>query len=135
MDKQHITVPQMAGEVHIAVFTANLAVALLAADNLEIGALPAGCKLVRASLRTENMTAASLDVGFMSGKYRDDTSDRTVGDELFAGTGVNDDRELGVHDALAIAATDDVRGIGVTFNADEAADDTKTIELIIEYRA
>jgi hypothetical protein len=133
---QPITSPMVANAVHVGVFKATLTDGLLAADTLEIGALPGTCQIVRATLASANIAAtATFDVGFMSGEPGDSESTRTVGAELFNDAAKNAVATLGPTAAAEIGTDKGHRGIGVKISANETGGATKTITLVVEYVA
>lgn len=134
---QAIPVHYQAGVLVAKKFTASLvASGLAAADILELGCLPAGCKLHRAEFTSVGIDAtATLDVGIMSGVFGDAASARTMnatGEIVNDGT-KNTTIAVGPNalDAIGTSATD--RGIGVKISADEAAGASQSVTLYVEY--
>lgn len=131
-----ITSPMRANAVHVGIFKATLTDGLQTADVLEIGALPGGCQIVRATLATANIAAtATFDVGFMSGEPGDLENARTVGAELFNDAAKNTVVALGPTAAAEIGVEKPHRGIGVKISANETGGATKTVTLVVEYVA
>jgi hypothetical protein len=131
---QSIPVPQTAGAVHSATFTHIYSAATNdGTDIVEIGALPGGCQLVGAEVFTDAV-AATFDVGFVTGVYKDASDTRTSADELFDGVARNAVQTLDGIAAAAIPPSDTARGIGVKLVAGEAAG-TKYVTLTIKYIA
>lgn len=128
-----------AGVVTTATFTHTVTANMANGDIVEIGMLPAGNKIVRASAKISGLSAAvtSVDIGLMSGAYGDKDNARTCGDEIVDGGAVNG--SLVVLDpvaASAIAKSDKNRGIGVkVLGGAAAAADGGTITLVLEYAA
>ncbi len=130
-----ITMPDGAGEVHRAVFQHTLDTAINTTDILEIGALPATCKIVGSRLEATGIAGTTnLTVGFMSGDYGSTDAARTSGSELFNAVAANTTPSLGLAAAAGLTVSDKHRSIGVKVSANEAAG-AKTIYVEIDYIA
>ncbi|PNW65648.1 UNVERIFIED_CONTAM: hypothetical protein BEN50_21745, partial [Euhalothece sp. KZN 001] len=108
-----------------------------ASDVLELTMLPAGAVPVRATLIGEGLGAINADIGFMSGTFGDVDDTRTVGDELFNGTSVNDNEADATALTLRAISSDRTkhRPIGATLSGDVAAGAAKKLTFIMEYVA
>lgn len=116
------TVPHMAGSVHCQILTFTFTKAYTTADVIEMGALPANCKLVDVDLLSSGIAAAAtIDVGFLTGDYGDRAGARTSGNTIFAAAAKNGAASLSIAAANGIAAAGVNRGIGVKLSANEAA--------------
>jgi len=105
-----------------------------AADKLELGMLPAGARVVGASLIGENMGAVNAVAGLMSGEPGDPNDARTVGSQLFAATSVQTAAVSATTLAcLTIAPSNVHRAIGVTLSANITAAANKKLTLVLEY--
>ena len=130
-----IVVPDRAGEVveTIIEYTIN-PVAVNTGDVVELFALPAMCKLVRADILSANFAAANITIGFMSGTYGDPDAARTVGSEIFNAQAANAAAAASLATLVAIAADENKdRGIGMTVSANQAAAANKKIQLRLAY--
>lgn len=108
-----------AGDVVANRFYVDLKAADLVANNvIDLGILPAGHTVVDATLIADDMdtgAAMTIDVGLMSGTIGDNTSVRTVGQELFAGSTVAQGgtaARASAKTAFTITATGADRSIG-----------------------
>lgn len=131
------TVPFYAGEIVAQAYEFSFDKdGLLAADVLEVGCLPAGCKLHRATLTTASIAATTtVSAGVLSGAFgtKDDT--RTLpgtADIVSAGTkNTVIDVTPGALFGVDVADTD--RGIGIKLSANEADDKGSGGTIILEY--
>lgn len=131
--KKPITTPDTAGQVHQMLFSYTIAANMVAADIIEIGALPAMARVTSAKFAAENITIVTVDVGLMSGTYGSTDAARTVGAELFDDQAVATPAEAALLTLEAIAADDDHRSIGVKFSGDVAGAANKKVHIAIEY--
>lgn len=126
--------PQTAGAVHTQLFSYDAAAGLLAADILELGELPPGCRVVDAILFTEGtFTGLTADVGIMSGTYGDPDASRTSGNQLYDDADLTAVVRLSKRDMLLLAPVEGSRGIGLKVSADVAAGAGKKIHLQLSY--
>lgn len=131
--------PRAAGTVHSQRFVFDFTGQSLAAgDILELGVLPAYCRIVDATLITEGTAfaaATTADIGFMSGTFGDATdATRTSGNEVFAAADATLRlQRMAKPDAVLVEPVDYARGIGVKFSAAVAAAATKKVSLILFY--
>lgn len=126
--------PQTAGAVHAQLYSYDAAAGLLAADILEIGELPPGCKVVDAIVFTEGtFTGITANVGIMSGAYGDPDAARTSGSEIFAAADLTTFARLAKRDSLLLASVEASRGIGLKVSADVDAGAGKKIHLMLFY--
>lgn len=134
--------PYQAGMLMVAVFDYTFAEDFETTDKLELGALPAGCKIVDGYAVGGAGIAATttFDIGFMSGEVGVDDDTRTVGDQIFDGVDIDQAavRIANVdvlNDADAAAAPSAThRSIGlVTGVATITGGATATIRLVILY--
>ena len=106
-----------------------------ATDLIEIATLPAGARIIGATIFGDGVTAATTaDVALLDGEAGDgdDTRDLTA-DALFtaaATTAAGDTATMA--ECLAIAPSDKHRGIGVQLSANQAAG-AATLTLVIQY--
>lgn len=119
-------------------FTVALGDLTAASDILEIGVLPAGCKIVDAwCIASGFVVDATCDVGFMTGEPGADTNPdgtaRTSGDEIFDGVDTDTTTQIAKGAAIGIAASNVNRSIGVKFSANETADGDQIIDVVIQY--
>lgn len=126
-----------AGVVMATTFSYTFSTAFTAAtDILELGMLPAFAKPLRATVVGEGFGGAiTADVGFLDGAQgaKDDTRALT-GTEFFNDANVNGaEADTTAASMLALAATDNHRGIGVELSVNVAAGAAKKIHLILEY--
>jgi hypothetical protein len=137
--KKSIASPTVSRQICVAQFFQDIsATGLLAADILEIGILPAGCKPHRVELLTAGIDAtATLDVGFLTGRVGDTVNARTMNatGELLEAAAKNSAVAAGPGAFYSIAASNVDRGIGVRISADETAQAGETILVTLEYYA
>lgn len=138
--------PKEAGALSFATFTIDLSAAtvnngvagMLAADVIEFGCLPAGCKIAYAHMNSVGIDAtATIDIGLLSGEFGiiDDARVMPATAEIFNDATKN---QSNIADPLAMAAIAPVgydRGIGAKVSADESANAGETITLCIAYYA
>lgn len=128
-------VPYQAGMVAMALFDYTLTKAFTAAtDMLELGVLPAGAKLVSATLITEGLAATTaIDVGLLDGEAGDYDETRTMGAEIFTAAALNTEVNATLTKCLSFAPANVHRGIGVTLSVNQTVGAGKVIRLAIEY--
>lgn len=126
-----------AGTVTAAVFTHTFTANFTAAaDILELGMIPADCRIVAATVIGEGLGAINATVGVMTGEFGAKDGTRTTGNQLFNAQSVNDTEANATRkNCLAIAASDKHRGIGVTLSGNVTAGAAKKITLVVEYIA
>jgi hypothetical protein len=138
--------PKEAGALFFATFTIDLASAannngvagMLAADVVEFGCLPAGCKIAYAHMNSVGIDAtATIDIGFLSGEYGvvDNARVMNATAEIFNDATRN---QSNIADPLALqllAASNVDRGIGAKVSADETPNAGESITLTIAYYA
>jgi hypothetical protein len=125
-----------AGIVTTAIFEYTFTAAYVAAtDVIELGLLPADTQIVGATVIGTGLGATTADIGLMSGTPSDYTSERTVGDELFDGTSVNNaTANATLADCLAVPRSNAHRSIGAKIAANVAAGSAK-LTVKIDYIA
>ena len=107
-----------------------------AADILELGMIPADCRITAATVIGEGLGAVNATVGVMTGDFGAKDGTRTTGSQLFNAQSVNDTEANATRkNCLAIAASDKHRGIGVTLSGNVTAGAAKRITLVVEYIA
>ena len=129
------------GAVHVAEFVYDASAGLLAADIVDIGVLPAGCRFVDATFSADaSLGAANVNVGILSGEIGDlNQGGRTLGTELFAAAAITNAHTSVVRMSnpagFALAANKTThRSIGLQVSANIAAGAGKVIRLFVEYR-
>ncbi len=141
-----VAAPKHSGVLHFAKFDIDLSSAsvnngvagMLAADVVEFGVLPAGCKIAYAHMNSVGLDAtATLDIGLLSGEAKivDNARVMPATAEIFNDATKN---QSNIADPLALAAIAPVgydRGIGAKISADETANSGETITLLIAYYA
>lgn len=125
--------PKASKTVHCMVFSHTWTDDLGAGDITEIGVLPAGCRPLRVSVTTENLAAATVDVGIMSGTPEDEETTRTVGDEFVAAGAANATLTADEATCVAIAPEATDRGIGIALSDAETVNGTQAVTLVVEY--
>lgn len=126
--------PQTAGAVHSQLYSFDAAAGLLAADTLEIGELPPGCRIVDAIVFTEGtFTGITANVGLMTGAYGDPDAGRTSGTEIYSAADLTTMTRLAQKSTLLIAPTEASRGIGVKVSGNVTAGAGKKIHLLLSY--
>ena len=117
------TVPQMAGSVHTQLLTFAITAAYTAAtDVIEMGALPANCRLTGVDLLTSGIAAtATVDVGFLTGEYGDKLNARTGDATLISAAAKNGAASASIATLAGLSGSGVDRGIGVKLSANEAA--------------
>ncbi|MBD9539918.1 hypothetical protein IB276_10675 [Ensifer sp. ENS04] len=83
--------PSIAGAATAMRFEHQLAAAPVGGDILELAVVPAGTRVVNVILDSDDLDtngapAMTMDVGFMSGDFGDDSGARTCGAEFFSGS-------------------------------------------------
>lgn len=128
-------VPYQAGMVAFALFEHTFTQAFTAAtDILELGVLPAGAKLVSATLISEGLAATTaIDVGLLTGEAGEYDESRDIGDEIFTAAALNAEVDATLVKCLSFAPADAHRGIGVTLTQNQTAGAGKSIRLAIQY--
>lgn len=107
-----------------------------ATDVIELGTLPADTQIVGAEIIGDGLGATTADIGLMSGDPGDTESARTVSDEIFDGTSVNDATALSTLEAcLTIPRASTHRSIGAFIAANVAAGASKVLTVKIDYVA
>lgn len=134
-----------AGVDTISEFEVDVSAGLLAADIVDMGALPAGAVITDAKLWADSVAlgTTNVSVGFLTGKtgeaLNDDGTARTVGTEIFnaqAGAALNTTLARMTGAAAMRAAPSNVnRSIGLQVSADIAAGAGKKIYLALYYTA
>jgi len=133
-----IDTPYKAGDLHVAEFDFVLSADFTAlTDILEIGTLPAHCKLAGATLvPAGTLTDVTADIGIMTGAAGDAAdATRALTTALIFNDVVCDEGEQAATVAAvrAIAPSDKHRGIGVKLSADVTGAATKKLKLVITY--
>lgn len=126
-----------AGIVTTAVFeyTFNDAYAT-ATDVIELGILPAETQIIGATVIAAGLGATTANIGIMTGTPGDTVSTRTVGDDLFVATSVNDaTADATLANCLAVARSNAHRSIGAVIAANVAAGAAKKLTVKIDYVA
>lgn len=138
-NRQNQPNPMSAGVLLRAEFFQDIsATGLLAADILEIGFIPANCRLHRAEFVTVGIDAAATwDVGIMTGTPLDTISTRTMAAtaEILNDVSSNATHVAGPAALSGIAVSGADRSIGVRISTNETANAGETIRLTIEYFA
>jgi hypothetical protein len=107
-----------------------------ATDVIELGLLPADTQIIGATVIAAGLGATTADIGIMTGTPGDTVAERTVGDELFDGTSVNDaSADAPLASCLAVAPSNEHRAIGAKIAANVAADAAKKLTVKIDYVA
>lgn len=115
--------------------------ALAAGDIIELGVLPAGARLVDATLVVDDLDSnatptITLDVGLMSGSVGSTDGARTCGAELFA---ANADARTGgvarmsVRGGFRLAPVEADRSVGVKVTAAAATAQAGVVTLLLSY--
>jgi hypothetical protein len=132
-------IPYQAGVVAAAIFEYTLKTAYTAAtDIIDLGAIPATARAVRATVIGEGFTTGTTaDIGIMDGEPGDDRdTDRALtADLLFDGVDVEDNEASATLAQCLAFPVDNTahRSIGVTLSANEAASTSKKLTLLLEY--
>ena len=138
--------PKHSGSVHVARFDIDLSAAtvnngvngMLAADVVEFGILPAGCKIAYAHMSSAGLDAtATLDIGLLSGEFGvvDNARVMPATAEIFNDATKNQLNTADPTALTAIAAVGYDRGIGAKISADETANAGESITLVLGYYA
>lgn len=137
--------PKEAGALTYATFTIDLASAannngvsgMLAADVIEFGCLPAGCKIAYAHMNSVSIDATlTIDIGFLSGEFGvvDNARVTNATAEIFNDVARN---QSNIADPIALNASHSAsnvdRGIGAKVSADETGQAGESITLVIAY--
>lgn len=125
-----------AGQVMAAVFTHTFDEAFTAAsDILEIGLLPAGAKLLEATLISGALgSGVTATLSTMDGEAGAKDSGRAAAADIQASIAAHSaTTALNVDTLTDFAASDSHRGLGLEFSADITAGVTKTVKLIVKY--
>lgn len=112
-------VPRLHGQVHFELFEYTFAATFdYTADKLELGILPADCRIADAWCISETATQV-VDIGIMSGVLGSTDNARTVGDELYDGVALNvaGVRTVNFLDIAALAPSPVHRSIGLIATA------------------
>lgn len=132
-----VPTPRSAGDVHFYQFILDLsATAIDTSDNIvEIGRLPAFCKVVDAEISTVGTwTSNTADVGYLSGTAGDADLTRTLGSELiFDDADLTTTTEMTPVKRRAATAVAYDRGIGITLALDSTAVASKIVQLDLWY--
>lgn len=129
-----------AGDLMVSRFTYTFSAGATTSDIVELGILPAGTRIVDASVITEGtFTGITAAVGIMSGTVGSKDTGRTSGSQLFsavdlATAGSTVQRMTSVSGALLATAETD-RSIGLVVSGTVAAATTKTVTLLLTYAA
>lgn len=128
-------VPYSSGMVAAAIFEHTFTTAFTAAsDKLELGVLPAGARVIGATLIGEGLGAITADVGIMSGEPGVEDDTRTVGTDFFNDQSVNDtEADAATGTVIAIATGGTHRSIGATLSGDVAAGAAKKLKMVLQY--
>lgn len=134
-----------AGVVTVSKFEVDVSAGLLAADIVDMGALPAGCVITDARLWSDatSIGTTNVSVGFLTGRtgeaLNDDGTARTVGTEIFnaqAGAALNTTlARMTSPITLRADPSPTNRSIGLQVSADIAAGAGKKIYLSVNYTA
>jgi len=104
-----------------------------ATDVLELGVLPAGCRVVDAIALPESLNG-NITIGLMSGTVGDPDAARTVGAELWSATAMaSTPLRLALLTGWNIAPSTGHRSIGMTGSADITASASKILTLLLSY--
>lgn len=130
-----ITVPDMAGQAHAAIFTYDAAAGLASGDVVEIAGLPARARVLDASLSFEGITTVTAEVGFLSGDFQSDDNARAItGTKLFTGAATGTTETQAALTTLAgLTPADAHRGIGVALSGAVTAGAGKKVHLRVVY--
>jgi hypothetical protein len=125
-----------AGIVTTAIFEYTFTDAYATAtDVIELGLLPAETQIVGATIIGTGLGATTADIGIMTGTPGDTVDERTVGDELFDGTSVNNaTANAALAACLGVARQNYHRAIGAKVAANVAAGAAK-LTVKIDYIA
>lgn len=106
-----------------------------ATDKIELGLLPAGARVVGATVIGENLGSVTANVGLMTGAPGSTDNARTVGTDLFSAQSVNNTEANATALKCKTIAIDSSqhRAIGATISADVAAGSTKKLSLVLDY--
>lgn len=141
-----VAAPKAAGAVHVAVFTIDLSAAtvnngvagMLAADVVEFGVLPAGCKIAYAHMNSVGLdAAATIDIGFLSGEFLTVDNARVMNAtaEIFNDATRNQSNTADPLAMQALAPSGVDRGIGAKLSLDETPNAGESITLVLGYYA
>lgn len=111
--------PRNHGQTHFELFEFTFTATFdYTVDKLELGVLPADCRIADAWMISETATAV-VDIGIMSGEVGSTDTARTVGDELFDGVALNTAgvRTVNFLDIAALAPSPLNRSIGLIATA------------------
>lgn len=136
-----IAYPSLAGQAVTQRFSfaVTTAIAGAAGDIIEIGAIPAGCRVTEIvldadDLDTNGTPTITLDVGIMSGEFGQNDDDRTCGAEFFSGSTVAQAGGVArptLKTAYRDTASTSVRSIGVKIAAAAATAAAGTIGVTV----
>lgn len=121
-----------------AIFSYTFSAAYTAAsDKIEIGMLPANVQPLSVQVFGDNLGAVTADVGIMSGTPGAVDNARTVGTEFFNDQSVADGTigAASIETCLAVARSNNHRGIGVTISGNITAAANKRVVVVLEYMA
>lgn len=125
-----------AGQMMAAVFEHTFDEAFTAAsDILEIGLLPAGAKLLEATLISGALgSGVTATLSVMDGEPGAKDSARAAATDIQTGIAAHSaTTPLNVNTLTAFPASDSHRALGLEFSADITAGGTKTVKLVIYY--
>jgi hypothetical protein len=122
-----------AGVETVNIYDVDLSAGLTAAsDEVEVALLPANAIITGLTvIGASTGTGETVDVGIMSGEWRD-TGDRTIETVLMNDVTIHNTSAEGAVDTLTdLAMSDKNRSIGMTFSADIAAGAGKSVKMIV----
>lgn len=133
MGRKQLPSPYVANQPVTLIVSHEFTAGLLAADTLELAALPPNCKITQADLMTEGTAAITFGVGFMSGEFGSSDPARTNGTELFAAATPTTMQSTGLAALANLAVSESARSIGVRCSANVAANAATKLHLRLTY--
>lgn len=134
--RQYIASPKNAGERVRNVFQADLSAGFLAADILEIAAIPARARLAQVTVASTGLTG-TIAVSVLTGTYGKATTstgaERTAASQLIAAASTAADTSVPLGTMMALAPTEDHRSIGLAFSANVTAGAGKTVMVAVDF--
>ncbi len=124
------------GEVVTAIIAHNVTADITTADVLELFRMGPGMKIIGFDFVTENMPAANVSFGFMTGTPGDAVSARTCGTEIMGATAVAGPASATLLTLAKLAArptNGDYVSIGMTTSASITAAANRWIYIRIQY--
>lgn len=116
-----VAYPSIAGAATVQRFSHQIATALAVGDIIELGVIPAGCRVAEIVIDSDDLDsngapAVAFDVGVMSGGWGSEDQARTCGAEFFAASNVGQAGTVArptLRSAYRVAASNIDRSIGV----------------------